>query len=74
MKTLTAIAIASVLFAGATTASAQNAPPPTTKVSPSPSSINKSRPLRRLASTLACPALARLVVASDTLSGWHNGN
>jgi len=41
MKILTAIAIATVLCAGATTASAQNATP-TMKVSPSPSNINKS--------------------------------
>ena len=41
MKSLTTIALAAALFAGATTASAQNATP-TTKVAPSPSNINKS--------------------------------
>ena len=41
MKSLTAIALAAALFAGATTASAQNATP-ITKVAPSPSNINKS--------------------------------
>jgi hypothetical protein len=41
MKSLTAIALAAALFAGVTTASAQNATP-TTKVAPSPSNINKS--------------------------------
>ena len=41
MKSLTAIALAAALFAGVTSASAQNATP-TTKVAPSPSNINKS--------------------------------
>ncbi len=41
MKILTAIAIAAALLAAATTASAQNAAP-TTKVTPSPSNINRS--------------------------------
>ncbi len=41
MKILTAIAIAAALSAAATTAGAQNAAP-TTKVTPSPSNINRS--------------------------------
>jgi hypothetical protein len=57
MKTLTAIAIATALFAGAVPASAQTAPP-TTKVSPSPSNINKGSSLTHPSGAEASSAAA----------------
>ena len=63
MKSLTTIALAAALFAGATTASAQNATP-TTKVAPSPSNINKSnspgKPSGSEASSAAADRSARV--------------
>ena len=57
MKTLTAITVAAALFGGVTIAGAQNATP-TTKVSPSPSSINTGSDRPTVPSGAEAPAAA----------------